>query len=42
MLREGTLKAVTDVTCGFENLPQAIMAMYERPHSGKVQVAFEN
>ncbi len=41
MLRAGSLRAVTDVTRGFENLPSAIMAMYERPHAGKAQVDFE-
>jgi NADPH-dependent curcumin reductase CurA len=41
MLRADTLKPVTDVTRGFENLPQAIIAMYERPHAGKAQVDFE-
>ena len=41
MVRAGSLKAVTDVTRGFENLPSAIMAMYECPHSGKAQVDFE-
>jgi NADPH-dependent curcumin reductase CurA len=41
MLRAGSLKALTDVTRGFENLPSAIMAMYDRPHAGKAQVDFE-
>lgn len=41
MLRAGELKPVTDVTRGFENLPQAVIDMYERPHAGKAQVSFE-
>ncbi|MCB2064952.1 MAG: NADP-dependent oxidoreductase [Novosphingobium sp.] len=41
MLQAGTLKSLTQVTHGFENLPQAVTAMYERPHSGKAQVQFE-
>jgi NADPH-dependent curcumin reductase CurA len=41
MLRAGTLRPVTDVTRGFENLPQAAIRMYSRPHAGKVQVDFD-
>ncbi len=41
MLRAGSIKAVTDVTKGFEALPSAIMALYARPHAGKAQVDFE-
>lgn len=41
LLLQGRLKAVTSVTQGFENLPQAVVDMYARPRAGKAQVRFE-
>lgn len=40
LLRSGNLKALTNVTKGFECLPQAVIALYEQPRSGKAQVDF--
>ncbi len=41
LLRAGSIKAVNDVTKGFEALPSASIALYARAHAGKAQVDFE-
>jgi NADPH-dependent curcumin reductase CurA len=40
LLRSGAIEAVTNVASGFEQLPQAVIAMYDRPRAGKAQVDF--
>lgn len=40
LLRAKQLKAVTNVTEGFDQLPQAVMGMYAGPRAGKAQVRF--
>jgi NADPH-dependent curcumin reductase CurA len=41
LLWAGALKPLVNVTEGFENLPQAVIGMYENPRAGKAQVRFE-
>jgi NADPH-dependent curcumin reductase CurA len=41
LLRSGALKPITRVVDGFENLPSAVVGLYEAPHAGKLQVRFE-
>jgi NADPH-dependent curcumin reductase CurA len=40
-LRSGALRPINTVVDGFENLPGAIMSLYDAPRSGKLQVRFE-
>ena len=41
LMRDGKLKGLTNLTEGFENLPEAVMGMYTKPRAGKAQVRFE-
>jgi len=41
LLRSGALKPISNVVEGFDNLPNAVISLYERARSGKLQVLFE-
>ena len=41
LMRRGVLKHINNVAEGFENLPAAIVGLYETGRSGKLQVRFE-
>jgi NADPH-dependent curcumin reductase CurA len=41
LLRSGALEAITNVVDGFENLPSAVVGLYETARAGKLQVRFE-
>jgi NADPH-dependent curcumin reductase CurA len=40
-LRSGALKPISNVVDGFDNLPAAIVGLYRKARSGKLQVRFE-
>jgi len=41
LLRSGALKPISNVVEGFDNLPGAIVSLYQTPRAGKLQVRFE-
>jgi hypothetical protein len=40
LLRNGSLKAISNVVEGFEKLPEALAGLYQNPRAGKLQVRF--
>jgi NADPH-dependent curcumin reductase CurA len=41
LLRRGALKPISNVVEGFDNLPNAVVGLYQTARSGKLQVRFE-
>jgi len=41
LLRRGVLKPINNVVEGFDNLPKAVVDLYSKSRSGKLQVRFE-